>query len=174
MSCVRLQADILAARDAREAALGQVLAREAGPATVVFVSMAIPGPRKTPPGSDALFGWGLAELTDRFDRVETWARDRDALGPYAILRNAEPADAVKLACIAIEDSRPAARLLDLDVYDANGTRLSRIGFGAPPRACLLCNHPAVDCMRLHRHSWDRVIDHAHHLLAADLLDPAPR
>ena len=40
----------------------------------------------------------------------------------------------------------------------------RIGFGAPPRACLLCNHPAVDCMRLHRHSPDRVIDHARHLL----------
>jgi holo-ACP synthase len=173
MSCVRLQADILAARDAREAVLGQVLARAAGPATVVFVSMAIPGPCKTPPGSDALFGWGLAELTDRFDRVETWVRDWDALGPYAILEATEPADAVKRTCIAIEDSRPAARLLDLDVYDADGTRLGRIGFGVPPRACLLCNHPAVDCMRLHRHSLDRVIDHAHHLLA-DLLDPAPR
>jgi holo-ACP synthase CitX len=95
------------------------------------------------------------------------------LGPYAILRNTEPADAVKRACIAIEDSRPAARLLDLDVYDADGTRLGRIGFSAPPRACLLCNHPAVDCMRLHRHSPDRVIDHARHLLA-DLLDPALR
>jgi len=173
MSCVRLQADILAARDAREAALAQVLARAVGTGSIVFVSTALPGPCKAPPGSDALFGWGLAELAGRFGRMETWVRDQDTLGPYAILGAAEPADAVKLACIAIEDSRPAARLLDLDVYDADGSRLGRTGFGAPPRACLLCNHPAVDCMRLHRHPLDKVIDHAHRLLAG-LLDPTPR
>ena len=116
---------------------------------------------------------GAGAHPGRCDRLEGWVYARDALGPYAILWTAGPADAVKRACIAIEDSRSAARLLDLDVYAADGNRLGRTGFSVPPRACLLCDRPAVDCMRLHRHSLDRVIDHAHRLLAS-LSDPPPR
>jgi holo-ACP synthase len=173
MSFDRLQCEILASRDARETALAQVLAQALGQNTVVFVSTALPGPCKTLPGADALFGWGLAELASRFGNIKTWVRNQDVLGSYAILEIPELANNVKQACIAIEDSKPVARLLDLDIYDVKGRRLSRSMFGEPLRTCLLCDQPAVDCIRLHRHSLDKVTDHAQHLLAG-LLDPKPR
>ena len=164
MSYVRLQAELLAARDAREALLAALLAN--GPGTLVFASTAIPGPDKSPPGSLALFERSMARLRRELGVSRLLAGGHDRLGPYRVL--ASPADPcrVKHRCLAVETAEPAARLLDLDVYDQTGTRIGRTDLGAPPRSCLLCEQPAGDCIRLRRHSMASVLDHVDTLLNA--------
>lgn len=163
MSFARLRSELLAARDAREAALTALLDGATG--TLVAVSSAIPGPDKTPPGSAALFAWGLRELRERLGACQILADGDDALGPYGIAATAADPDQVKVVALTIEAAMPAARLLDFDVYAANGSRIGRADIGQPARRCLLCVEPATDCIRLNRHSMEHLLDHVGYLLA---------
>lgn len=164
MSYARLRSELLAARDAREALLGSILAETA--TTVVFASTAVPGPRKRPPGIDALLRWGVERLEGEIDTCRLMINESDLLGPYAVLSiDAEPC-IVKLACLTIENDHPAARLLDLDVYAADTTRVGRINVGEPSRRCLICEQPAVNCIRLNRHPMEALFERVGHLLKA--------
>ena len=166
MSCAKLKADLLAAREVREVILSAALTELAAEdtASLVFVSMAIPGRHKDLAGSAALFRWALAELGACLKPARLLRQDQDILGPYAILHVGMPAPETKRLCMAVEDSRPSARLLDLDVYHSGRRRLGRVEVGEPPRACLLCEQPAADCIRLKRHSLEALVDHANDLL----------
>jgi holo-ACP synthase len=164
MSYVRLQAELLAARDAREALLTALLAN--GPGTLIFASTAIPGPDKSPPGSLALFDRGVDRLRRKLGSSRLLAGGHDLLGPYRMLASTIDPFRVKRCCLAVETAEPAARLLDLDVYDSTGTRIGRADLGVPPRSCLLCEQPAGDCIRLRRHSMASVLDHVDTLLNA--------
>ena len=172
MSFARLRSELLAARDAREAALAALLDRAT--TTLVTVSSAVPGPDKTLPGSAALFAWGLRELHERLGACQILAAGEDALGPYCIAAAAADPDQVKAVALTIEAAMPAARLLDFDVYAANGLRIGRADIGQPARRCLLCAEPVTDCIRLNRHPMERLLDHVGHLLApfADILPDA--
>lgn len=165
MSYARLRAELLHARDGREVLVQAAL--EGTPATVVMVSTVIPGPRKTPAGSERLVHWAVEELERRLSGAWLLARNRDALGLYALLATRQHAVEVKARCVAIEDSRPAARLLDLDVHPTPGRRLGRAELGLPPRPCLLCGEPAVDCMRLNRHPQQGLVRHVERLLVGN-------
>lgn len=90
----------------------------------------------------------------------------DVLGPYAIMAfEMDPLEAKK-HCIALETSNPSARLIDLDVYSAQGNQIDRASLGFPARPCLVCQCPAVDCIRLKRHSPVEVIAKTHALLSS--------
>ena len=163
MSSARFAGSLLAARDARQALLTRALG--AGRPATLFVSLNLPGPDKSPPGATALFRRGCAEIAETFPGSLLVAAERDALGHFALrVLDADPL-AVKRLCIAIEESQPAARLLDLDVYAAEGVQIGRAHLGLPARRCLVCDQPAVDCMRTRRHAVDNVITIAHELLA---------
>lgn len=153
----------LDARDARQDALAQTLS--AGHSATLFLSLNIPGAEKSPPGSEAIFLWALGEFRTRFSGLAVTVHTRDALGPYAIIGLDSKPVAVKMCCIELEASHPAARLIDLDVYSASGMQISRSALDLPRRACLLCDQPAVECMRGKRHSFNEVIAKAHELLA---------
>lgn len=92
----------------------------------------------------AAHGWPvLDELTvDASTGPESlWAVDADA-------------HALKHAMIAVEDHHALGRLFDLDVLtqDSVGPRpVSRLDLGRPPRACLVCGHPAAACGRSAAH-----------------------
>ena len=88
----------------------------------------------------------------------------DALGPYAIIALQTDPRAAKQHCIALETGHPAARLIDLDVYSAAGEQIDRASLGLAARPCLVCRSPAVDCIRLKRHTLDEVIAKTHELL----------
>ncbi|MBS1228084.1 MAG: Apo-citrate lyase phosphoribosyl-dephospho-CoA transferase [Proteobacteria bacterium] len=92
-------------------------------------------------------------------------RSSDALGPFAIIALAIDPREVKKACIALETAHPAARLIDLDVYSAAGVQIDRASLGVAARPCLVCQSPAVDCIRLKRHSLEEVIAQTHELLS---------
>ena len=129
------------------------------------MSLNIPGREKTPPGSEALFLSIFDRLVQDFPRASLLEKSFDALGPYAIIAlQMDPRDA-KNRCIALETGHPAARLIDLDVYSASGVQIDRASLGVAARSCLVCQSPAVDCIRLKRHSLEEVIAHTHELLS---------
>ena len=107
----------------------------------------------------------LDQLAQTFPGLSMLERSSDALGPYAIIALAIDPSEVKKACIALETGHPAARLVDLDVYSATGVQIDRASLGIAARPCLVCQSPAVDCIRRKRHSLDEVIAKTHELLS---------
>lgn len=151
MSSAASRSELLAARDRRHALLTEVLA--ASSPSTLFFSLNIPGEEKIPAGADLLFAWGMQSLREGFPDLRLAHRGSDRLGPFAVLLTASPPAAVKERSIALEESTPAGRLLDVDVYDCAGNAVGRAELGFPPRPCLLCPQGAADCMRLARHDY---------------------
>lgn len=157
-----LRAAVLAARDARH---GELLRHLGADRAVLAVTLAVPGAAKTPPGALALFAWALGEVELAVRGARLVHATSDALGPFALFAApGEPAD-VKARCLEIEASRPAARLLDLDVYSPDGAPCDRASLDLPPRACLLCDRAAHECSRVGRHASAEVASRARDLLA---------
>ena len=139
----------LAARDARQALLD--LHRPPAGAALVAVALNLPGPAREPPGALELQAWALARLVGAFPAARPVHSEGDALGPVTLfLVGGDPRE-VKRGCLAIEEARPAARLVDHDVLGPDGVPVGRAALGRPPRPCLLCEAPAVECIRLGRH-----------------------
>ncbi len=149
----KLLAEILDARDVREEALyGAFDAARGG---VVFASTSIPGPDKCPEGTETLFQWLLSSIRITLGPVEWYTPvTYDALGPYAVFATPLPLEETKYACVEIEESHPTARLIDLDVYGADGNRVGRADLNMAPRRCLLCEDVASNCMRARRHDQE--------------------
>ena len=165
MPCEEFRARFLAARDARQ----EVLERELGGGrTLVALSLGVPGPDKSPPGARALFAWACQASAEAFPDARLLARREDALGPFALWAVTIEARSAKLRCVALESSRPAARLVDLDVYARDGAACDRAALGLPPRACLCCGEPARECIRLGRHPFPELVARARALLAERL------
>ncbi len=122
MQYAKLKNDILAARERRDEELQKLLATLAG-GSIIQLALNVPGCDKRPAGSEALFGWGQEQLNNAVaPSLELF--DVDALGPWVLYASpGDPVD-VKMKCCRIEDYRDFARLLDFDVYaaDGNGVR----------------------------------------------------
>lgn len=167
MSSVKSASELLAARDARQELLERALA--AGRPALLFLSLNLPGPDKSPPGARLLFRCTFERIAESFPGSLLLTRERDALGDYALRAlDVEPLAAKRL-CVGIEESHAATRLVDLDIYAPGHGQVGRAALGLPPRPCLLCGEPAVDCMRSKRHPLTSVIAQAHALLTR----PAP-
>ena len=163
MSSVRFASKLLAAREARQELLSRALS--AGRPATLFVSLNLPGPDKSLPGATELFRRGCAQIAEAFRGSVLVTADHDVLGHFALrVLDADPL-AVKRLCIAIEESHPAGRLLDLDVYASETVQIGRASLGLPARRCLVCDQPAVDCMRTRRHAIGEVIAKTHEFLA---------
>jgi holo-ACP synthase CitX len=155
-----LRKDLLDAREARQTALDRL--RGAG-GPVVFLSVSVPGSAKRTPGLAALQRMASAAL-ERELPVTPLGSGRDAIGPWAALRVRRPPDLVKRATVGLESSLPAGRLVDLDVYDPAGAQIDRASLHLPARPCLMCDRPAVECIRDSRHATADVSAAAHKLL----------
>ena len=155
---------LLAARDARQEAIDAAVREARG--GVVALSLAIPGADKAPRGADALFSWAAVQIAEAFGDAPAVHAGVDALGPFALWDVGLAPAAAKAACVALEASRAAARLLDLDVYTPEGAALDRAALGLPPRRCLCCDAPARECIALRRHTSDELARSALALLAS--------
>ena len=158
----RLRGELLAARDARQALLDRLLA--GGAPALVMLSLAIPGPEKRPPGAAPLFAWAAARIPETLPGARECHRGEDPLGPFAIWATPHDPREAKLRCTLLEASRPAARLLDLDVYSPSRGAIDRASLLLPPRPCLCCPAPARECIRLGRHGPAALAAHARALL----------
>lgn len=164
MPYAKLKNEILAARDRRQRALDHLT--RANSRTLVQLSLNLPGPEKTVAPFLRLFDWGEQQLKCRIEDLAPVTRQTDILGPWALYSSCLPAAAAKQLGCTIEESCAAARLLDIDIYAANGTAYHRQQLGHPPRPCFICPAPAAECIRLSRHSsrdlqhyLDRLRDH---------------
>ena len=164
MSSARFADDLLIAREGRQEILTRAL-RQGRPATV-FLSLNIPGADKAPAGSQKLFSSLRAQFSPNFPTSILLEEGGDALGPYAVWGVDEDPGEVKMRCIQLEESSPALRLIDLDVYSAQGVQVDRRSLALSGRSCLLCDSPAVDCMRARRHPIDEVIGKVNELLTS--------
>lgn len=108
----------------------------------------------------------LEQLAQIFPGSTLVEKSFDVLGPYAIVALAIDPQTAKQRCIGLETAQPAARLIDLDVYSATGVQIDRASLGFAARTCLVCQSPAVDCIRRKRHTLDEVIAKTHELLSS--------
>lgn len=151
MTLDSLRRQILAARDGRASAVERLSGALPPGRSLVFLSLNIPGPDKNGARLDGLFASARAAVLLALPDGLVAGEGRDALGPWAIVTCEASPVPVKRLSIALEESLPAGRLLDIDVYDAGGRPVTRGSLGLPPRRCLACGEPAVDCIRLQRH-----------------------
>ena len=124
---------------------------------LISFALNIPGPVKTTAELASLFAGGLAEIRTAMERLGIPILEQhekhEATGDEAMLvADSEDAGIIKEAMTAIEESRPIARLFDIDVLDANGAKLSR----PIPRRCLICGNIAQACARSRKHTVEEL------------------
>ncbi len=143
-----LRRRLLDAREARQAVLDRLRGADG---SVVFLSVSAPGPDKRRPGIFALQRLA-ADALARALPVNPLESGRDAAGAWAAFGVPLPPEPVKRATVVLEASLPAGRLVDLDVYDPAGAQVGRASLHLPARPCLVCDAPAVECIRRSRHA----------------------
>lgn len=119
---------------------------------LVSLSFNMPGtPKSTPLTTQAFARVALA--LERFLYAHRQSMQRisliqDDAGDHLLLAGSpsQSAAAVKSITEAFERDHPLGRLLDVDVYDTHGP----VSSGKRKR-CLMCDAPALVCMRLQRH-----------------------
>ncbi|MBP2664021.1 MAG: citG [Firmicutes bacterium] len=171
--------DVLAAKE--RLAVLQAELRSIHKTPIISITTNIPGAVKDSPESQSL-------LRAAVDRIRSMAREQGfaiveerfnypLTGPTAVVAIAGDPDKLKLFCIGIEESGDFARLFDLDVFDANGRQLSRVGLGRTERTCFLCKQPAVLCRRLGSHASQDIMNNVGERLtsfAAAATNPWPK
>jgi holo-ACP synthase CitX len=160
---------LLHARDARQAVIERASGRHP---TLVFGSTSIPGAEKNPYGLLAAFAGASERLAARL-AAALIERGTDAAGPWVLLGTSATAVDAKGAAVDIEATHPAGRLLDFDVY-RDGRQIDRATVGLPPRGCLVCDLPAVECIRLKRHEAGKLAEAVGRLLQEEAIAPPDR
>lgn len=150
MPYAKLRTELLVAREQRE--LHRAQASQFVGQTLVQLSLNLPGSDKDPPGAQTLFNWGLRKVLELLPLVENYFCRNDMLGPWALIGTCLEPQRMKIQAIDVENSTPASRLLDIDVYDWTGQQVGRKELGFPARSCLICEQPAVVCIRQQAHS----------------------
>lgn len=143
---------VLASRDARsrrEKEL-QLLFPDS---TLVVLTVIVPGSEKRTPASLAVAHAAMEELRRSFAGEILHCEERDLPTGYeAFMTVAPAAGESKRRCVAIEESHPLGRLMDIDVIGSDGTPLQRGILDKSRRRCLICGNEARYCMRARLHS----------------------
>jgi holo-ACP synthase len=145
--------ELLASRDARQARQQAWQAQYATP--LISLTTVAPGPVKDSELTRRIFNHGLRTLRQLL-AVSEWEIKRQsclglATGAEGLLAVAAPAQALKQAAIALEETHPLGRLWDIDILTPEGEILSRSALALPARRCLLCGQDARVCARERAH-----------------------
>lgn len=123
---------------------------------IISFCLNIPGPVKTNSKLLAVFEEGLKAIQNSLAEAQLKPLDsyetHTSTGDEALLAVDASPVMLKELMTKIEESNPLGRLLDIDVLDADGNKLSR----STPRLCLLCNEQAQACARSRRHSVEEL------------------
>ena len=142
--------DVLAARDRRAARQQELLTACAKP--LISFTMNIAGPVKCTTLIERGFDLGLARLEDQMRACRASVLHRETIrhktGCEALYVVDFPPQQLKALCVALEEADELGRLFDLDVLDADGTKLNR----AEERRCLICGSVGKGCARSRAHS----------------------
>lgn len=142
---------MLNAREERMERQKEILTRYRTP--LISMTMNIPGARK----NSALISFAFFEKMEKLkrrihaepleQRVTCEAAGCEALLPYRM----DP-KLLKATAVALEEEDRIGRLLDIDVLDCDGEKLSR----SVMRPCLVCGGPVFLCSRSQRHSAEEL------------------
>ncbi|MDR1049668.1 MAG: citrate lyase holo-[acyl-carrier protein] synthase [Deltaproteobacteria bacterium] len=131
-------------------------------ATVISLTLNVPGPDKHPESWSGVFEEGLEAVREALGRkrkaVIFELAARDASGQSALLVADGRAADLKIMAAALEDDHPLGRLWDVDVFDEQGRQLGRETLGAEKRKCVVCGDQAAVCRRSGRHKVKEVAE----------------
>lgn len=82
-----------------------------------------------------------------------------AEGPILILIIDNIAEEIKKYSIYVEENHLLGRCVDIDVYNVDGTGISRTSLGCKPRSCFICQDIAQNCVRSRKHNIEEVINY---------------
>ncbi len=120
---------------------------------LVCFTMNIPGPEKYNRDISIGFSIGNRLLEEQLKvcpvlHRQMFFKNTGCEGYYVV---DQPASALKLLAVRVEDSDPIGRLFDIDVLDTSGRKLTREELGFERRRCLLCGNDAAVCARSRAH-----------------------
>jgi holo-ACP synthase/triphosphoribosyl-dephospho-CoA synthase len=152
-------AELLAAKDERAAMRAELRGRHELPIISMTVNM-VGSVKYSADTVDVLYG-SLPALRRQLKTAGLAVREERLLhspgGPVAIIAVVGEPAVIKEAAVALENQLPYGRLLDIDVFAADGRQISRGDCGLPPRTCLLCSEPATACVRSAVHEQGAVL-----------------
>lgn len=125
---------------------------------VLCIKANIPGPNKNLWYGKYLVLYFKKLLEHTCDSCTSYTYQSDD-GYYALIHL--PDDdviSIKHFLMHIEETHPLGRLIDLDIFHRQNKSVSRIDIGAPLRTCMLCEEPAILCMRYQKHSLEEMLD----------------
>ena len=141
---------VLKFRDERAAIQNEFLQKYRVP--IISFTMNIAGPVKRSDLIDFVFNDGVRQIKSAMGEPLCCRILRDTAGSAAILAYDAPASEIKEKCISIESCGEVGRLLDIDVIDVSGKKLSR----NEERHCLICGGPVAVCARSRAHSLGEI------------------
>ncbi len=149
---------LLASREQRSARQRELL-REYPDATLVCLTVIMPGSVKRNFFSLITAGAALQQVIERYDGTLLHLSTRDLVTGYEAyaVTTLSREQAKQVAC-DIEDSHPLGRLFDIDVLDPQGAPMPRTAVGHHPRQCLLCDNESRYCMRNRTHTQQELQD----------------
>ncbi|MDD4601582.1 2-(5''-triphosphoribosyl)-3'-dephosphocoenzyme-A synthase [bioreactor metagenome] len=140
--------DVLAAKEDRHKRQKEMLKKYNSP--IISITINMPGPVKDLPVTRQLLDYAVNELK-KVLTIYQIGQLYLPTGPEALLAVAGQAQDIKEAAVAVEEAEPFGRLLDVDVFAADGSLISRRQQGQS-RGCLVCGQEAVTCMRENKHT----------------------
>ena len=163
-------ADMAAAREARARRQRGLLDQYRVP--LVSYTLNIPGPVKNSPLIAEGFDHGAALLENclRQAGVRVLARQltRAFTGDELLLACREDPLTLKKWMCGLDGADEFGRLMDLDVLDAAGRKISRGALGFPPRHCLLCGNDAALCAPARAHRAEDLFRRAEEIIRGAL------
>lgn len=153
---------LLEARDSRRA-LQLRLIEENPRRTLVVLTVNIPGSEKRTPDSLIIGHEGLKTLKEVFHTDSVIIRDLPTGFEAFLLTDLSGQEAKKLT-VGIETEHPLGRLMDIDVFDTDGSPISRKDLGGEARKCLICGKDARVCMRTFAHPLSELHDKIHSIV----------
>ncbi len=153
--------DVLAAKEERRHRQDSLRSKTG--ANIISITINMPGPVKDRPVLRSLRDYAVKEVSSGLDVIQE-LKINAATGPEALVAVAGDAAMLKAAAVKIEEDQPFGRLLDIDVFSADGELISRCSEGRQ-RQCMICGRPAVECMRERRHTLDELKKRVEELLA---------
>jgi len=122
--------------------------------TLVSITINMPGTVKDIPAVRLLCDYAVDALRQETAVMAAYQYYLPT-GPEALLAIDGDASAVKGICMRLEEQDLFGRLLDLDVFTAEGRLLSRKDHGGS-RGCLVCGGSVIVCMRERSHGQEAI------------------
>ena len=143
-------ADVVRARDERAERQQRMIGEHGFP--LVSFTMNIAGEVKRTSLSEYVFDGAVREIRGTLGEPAACEITKAKTGDEALFSYDLDPDILKSKCVALEESLPGGRLLDVDVIGTDGVKISR----REPRKCLVCGRPAAECARSRAHGLPAV------------------